>query len=61
MGCVRCLKAITESLKYTVYKRNIRQDKAATYPDGGKQDRHYNSGNAKDDKLKQHHYYKNPK
>ncbi len=39
----------------------IRQDKAATYPDGGKQDRHYNSGNAKDDKLKQHHYYENPK
>ena len=37
----------------------IRQDKPAKYPDGGKQDPHYNAGNIKDDKLKQHHYYDN--
>ena len=44
-------------------KITIRQDKAATYGQGGKGDQnpHFNTGKTKEGKLKQHHYYEDNK
>ncbi|KXS33952.1 MAG: hypothetical protein AWU56_2486, partial [Idiomarina sp. T82-3] len=44
-------------------KITIRQDKAATYGQGGKggQKPHFNAGKTKEGKLKQHHYYEDKK
>jgi hypothetical protein len=38
-------------------KVTIRKDNPVTYPDGGKQGKHYNAGPSSAPKLKQHHNY----